>query len=121
MNQNSEDALIVLRHEFDGEPGSFLLHLRVDLYWDKAGFNRVTSAMHTLVCLRDGAEPIPRWIAEGFWFLDSFVREWSTHANFPRQYELTYYNDAYERLHDLAYWLFMGFSPYEGENGFDEL
>lgn len=28
---------------------------------------------------------------------------------------------AYERLHDLAYWLFQGESPYKGGSGFEEL
>jgi len=77
--------------------------------------------MHTFVSQRATEEPIPRWIAEGFWYLGWFVRDWSEHPNFPRQHDHTYYAHAYERLHDLASWLFIGQSPYEEGQGFEPL
>jgi hypothetical protein len=116
-----DDAILVLQHEFDAMPGSFLLQLRCDLRWDKEAFNRLTVAMHTLVSEHNPEESIPRWIAEGFWYLDWFVKHWSTHANFPHEHAPAYYERAYERLHDLAFWLFVGESPYEGKQGFDAL
>ncbi len=57
---------------------------------------------------------IERRIAQGFWYLERFVPEWSNHPNFPRPYEEQYYQAACERLSDLAYWFFFGESPYEG-------
>lgn len=116
-----DEILNTLRQEFEATPGSFLLKLRCELSWDKAAFSRVTAAMHALVMQRNSEEPIPRWIAEGFWYFDSFVKEWSTHDNFPREHDRAYYESAYVRLYDLAYWLFIGESPYIGGSGFDPL
>lgn len=39
------DYRSILWSEFFAEEGSFLLQLRVDLYWDKAAFDRLTEAM----------------------------------------------------------------------------
>jgi hypothetical protein len=47
-------------------------------------------------------------VAEGFWYLSWYVKSWSEHANFPRPFPAEYYNAAYERPSDLAYWLFTG-------------
>ena len=82
------DYSSVLQQEFEAREGSFLLRLRVDLRWDKAAFTRLTVAM--LACcqaydegnapatvLESSREPqvAPRWLAEGHWYLDTFVRE----------------------------------------------
>ena len=107
------EALSVLRSEFDAADGSFLLQLRCDLHWDQTAFARLTDAMLAYASGRDSSADIPRWLAEGFWYVDWFVREWSTHPSFPREHEQTYYEAAYERLHDLAYFLFVGESPYD--------
>jgi hypothetical protein len=37
--------LIPLAHEFRAGEGSFLLQLRIDMYWDKDAFRRLTEAM----------------------------------------------------------------------------
>lgn len=103
----------ILRHEFEAGEGSFLIQLRSDLKWDKAAFTRMTQEMRDCAAAHEGCETIERWIAEGFWYVEGFVRDWSSHANFPREFEDSYYEDAYERLRDLSYWLFMGESPYE--------
>jgi hypothetical protein len=110
-----------LRREFEAEDGSFLLQLRVELMWDPAAFGRMTALMLDVVKSREREAPIPRWLAEGFWLLDWFVKDWSTHPNFPRPLAEGYYRRAYERLHDLAYWLFIGESPYENGTGFEDL
>jgi hypothetical protein len=68
----------------------------------RAAFSRLVAAME-------------RWIAEGFWYYQGFVRDWTSHPNFPRPYGESYYEVAYKRLSDLAYWMFMGESPYEGD------
>jgi hypothetical protein len=103
-----------LRAEFEGEDGCFLLRLRVELHWDRDAFRRLTDSMlHYLQSDRD-PERIDRWVAEGFWYLNHFVKDWSSHPNFPKPLPHEYYEAAYERLYDLSYWLFMGESLYEG-------
>ncbi|HEX8612752.1 MAG TPA: hypothetical protein VF800_15805 [Telluria sp.] len=106
------DHLLVLKEEFQAGDGSFLLELRCDLNWNRKAFVRLVSAMQEYIEKRPESETLERWIAEGFWHLDHFVKEWCSHASFSRPYEQQYYEDAYERLHDLAYWLFVGESPY---------
>jgi len=115
---NCQEAL---RHEFEASDGSFLIKLRTHLEWDKNSFNRLTELMLQYLRERPPDAPIPRWVAEGFWFLDGWVRDWSSHPCFPKHHGDEYYAAAYERLHDLAYWLFTGASPYEGASGFDPL
>lgn len=112
-----DDVTTILRYEFEAGPESFLLQLRCDLHWDRQAFNRLTAAMYALVRERDAEEPIQRWIAEGFWYLDTSVRDWSQHESFPREHESAYYEKAYELLHNLAYWLFVGESPCEEDKG----
>jgi hypothetical protein len=114
-------ALDDLRGEFEAEDGSFLLQLRVDLTWDPVAFDRMTALMLEVVKARESEAPIPRWLAEGFWFVDSSVKDMSTHPNFPRPFDDQYYDRAYRRLFDLAYWLFRGESPYQGGEGFEKL
>ena len=60
-------------------------------------------------------------MANGFWYVPSFVREWTTHPNFPRVHSTEYYQKAYERLDDLAYWFFYGESPYLNGTGFEPM
>jgi hypothetical protein len=110
-----------LREELEASDGSFLLSLRTDLTWDPSAFDRLIAAMLEVVQARDPEEPIPRWMAQGFWFVDWFVKEWSQHPNFPRPHSAQYYQRAYERLHDLAFYLFMGTSPYQDGKGFEAL
>lgn len=110
-----------LRAEFDAHEGSFLLALRCDMRWDAAAFERATAAMLTYVREHEAGDTIPRWIAEGFWYMDRFVRGWSTHLSFPREHSEEYYEAAFVRLYDLAYWLFMGESPYGAGKGLDPL
>lgn len=106
-----------LRAELEGAEGSFLAKLRVELQWDKDAFNRLADAMHRYLRERDDAGPVPRWIAAGFWYLDWWVREWSSHEAFPRLHGDSYYEAAYERLHVLAFRLFTGSTMHEGEGG----
>ena len=116
-----DEVVNVLTHEFEAGPGSFLLELRTGLRWDKPTFTRMVGAMEQLVRERKADEPISRWIAQGFWYCDWFVRDWSTHEAFPREHEADYYERAHARLHDLAYWLFIGESPYTKGSGFDPI
>ena len=109
-----EDASKALsfKDELNAEVGSFLLELRCNLVWDKAAFARLIRTMQDYVEQTGTSETVERWTAEGFWYLDHFVQDWSSHPSFPRTHEQHYYDAAYRRLHDLAYWLFVGESPY---------
>ncbi len=108
------DHLLVLEEELQSADGSFALELRCNLYWNKAAFVRLVSAMQEYLETRPKSETLERWIAEGFWHMEHFVKDVSTHVAFRRAYEPQYYDDAYERLHALSHWLFIGESPYLG-------
>ncbi len=102
----------ILKNEFDGEEGSFLLKLRCELDWDWDAFQRLTSAMYEvakIVCYQNSIET---WITHGFWFCDTWIREYTTHPDFPKP-EKQAHEDALELIHDLAYFLFVGESPFE--------
>ncbi|MDR3456720.1 MAG: hypothetical protein P4N60_04700 [Verrucomicrobiae bacterium] len=116
-----EDFMAVLKNEFEAGEGSFLIKLRPGLEWDKAAFNRLTSTMKHCAESTFNEPKLERWVAEGFWNVSWFVRSWATHPNFPKVYSTEYYNKAFTRLDDLAYWYFMGYSPYQNETGFEEL
>lgn len=108
---NPEDYESILRAEFDAEDGSFLIQLRCDLTWDRAAFSRLVAAMEACAGQHEGCSTLPRWIAEGFWYCSHFIADWSSHPSFPREHPPEYYEAAYERLHDLAFWFFFGQHP----------
>lgn len=109
---NSDDYEPRLRAEFVEAEHSFLLQLRCELTWNTAAFSRLIVAMEACASAHAGTDTLPRWVAEGFWYYSYFVKEWSSHPNFPREHDPSYYEAAHERLRDLAYWLFVGKSPY---------
>lgn len=94
-----------LRHEF--EDGAFLLQLRCDLRWDRDAFRRLVEAMEDYLQSEHDPDMIPRWIAFGFWHLDWFVKQWSSHPHFPREHPQAYYEAAWEHLNGLAFQLFL--------------
>ena len=116
-----ESYLDTLKSELNAEEGSFLLKLRSDFKWDKTAFTRLVSAMRICCEQRAETDALPRWLAEGFWYFSTFVKETSSHPQFRRPYPQGYYQKAYERLEDLAYWFFRGESPYLEGSGFDEI
>jgi hypothetical protein len=112
VDTGTSDWQDVLRKEFDASEGSFLLQLRCDLIWDKAAFTRLTNAMQACAAAHESCDLLPRWVADGFWYVNDFVKSHSTHPSFKRPFEVSYYESAYQRLWDLAYWLFSGTYPY---------
>ena len=104
----------ILKSEFDGEDGSFLLIARCELRWDKVAFRHMTNAMYDVAIKFKDKTKIDQWVANGFWFCDTWVREWTSHPDFPKPGK-EYYEDSIELLHDLAYLLFVGDSPYEDD------
>lgn len=108
-----DDYRNVLKLEFADEgDGSFMIQMRCALFWDRAAFSRLVAAMEACCKDQEGKESVDRWIAEGFWYLSWFVKEWATHPNFPKVEPPDYYEKAFERLFDLAYWFFFSESPY---------
>lgn len=107
-----DEAIGVLRREFDAEEGSFLLRLRGDLEWDRAAFTRLERAMRTACEHCQGDEKLDRWLAEGFYEVATWVPMWTSHANFPRPTPEAYYEDCMERISDLAGWFFRGWHVY---------
>ncbi len=108
----SVDPYTILRHEFNGEDGSFLIRLRCDLYWDAAAFQRLTQAMFQVAAACEDRDQLPKWIAQGFWYAETFARDWTAHPNFPRQPGVNY-TEGCELLYCLSSYLFNGFSPLE--------
>jgi hypothetical protein len=116
-----DDALMVLRQEFEAVEGSFLLRLRGDLAWDRAAFSRLERAMRLVCVQQEGYDDVPRWMAEGFYDVSHFVAEWTSHPNFPRPEPAEYYQDCLERLRDLADWFFRGWHAYQEPHVWREL
>lgn len=104
----------VLRREFNAEEGSFLLQARVSLKWNWDAFRRLTNAMYEVADEAKGQPSVETWIAQGFWYCDTFIRDWTSHPNFPRPPEDAY-QDAIELVHNLATFLFLGESPYKDD------
>ena len=107
----TDELRTILRQEFDAEGGSFLLQLRCELTWDQVAFERLAGAMEACCIALEQTETVERWLANGFWFIPSFIRVWASHENFPRPLGSAYYEEAFQRLDDLAYWFFFGENP----------
>jgi len=67
----------ILKSEFEGADGSFLTIARCELRWDASAFRRLTEAMFDVAAKLRDAEAIDHWVAQGFWFCDTWVREWT--------------------------------------------
>jgi len=104
----------ILRREFNAEKGSFLLQARCDYEWDWDAFRRLTSAMYDVADEVKGQPSIETWIAQGFWFCDTWISGHTRHPNFPRPPEKAY-QDALELLDNLASFLFFGQNPYDDD------
>jgi hypothetical protein len=108
-----DDALVFLRQEFEAGEGSFLLRLRPELVWDRGAFTRLERAMRAVCERTQDDHTLDRWMAEGFYYVPRFVRDWTTHPNFPRPQPQPYHDDCLERLDDLADWFFHGWHAYQ--------
>jgi hypothetical protein len=116
-----ESYIEELKFQFSAEEGSFLLKLRCDLEWDKESFTRLVTAMKECCEAHEGADTIERWLTEGFWYTNVFVRGHTMHPDFPRLYPQEYFEKAFQRLDDLAGWFFTGDYPYIKDRGFEPL
>jgi hypothetical protein len=107
-----DEVLTALREEFEGADGSFLLLIRTELEWDRAAFTRLEGAMRAACVAFEQHDELPRWLAEGFYYVSHFVADWTSHPSFPRPEPTAYYTDCLERLSDLADWFFRGVHNY---------
>jgi hypothetical protein len=108
-----DDAVAVLRREFNAEPGSFLFKLRVDLEWDREAFTRLERAMRAVCVDYSDRDQLDRWLAEGFFFVATWVRDHTAHPGFRRPTPESYYDACVERLWELADWFFRGYHVYQ--------
>ena len=108
------DYYKTLKNEFDGEEGSFILTLRCELQWDWSAFYRLTESMYFVATASAQKDQVNKQIANGFWFIDTWVKDYTMHENFPRP-ENEKYIEALELIHDLSYYFFFGESPYEDD------
>lgn len=95
----------ILQQEFDAEDGSFLIQLRCDFYWDKSAFTRLTQNMYEVAKDLENQPNIPKWVANGFWYVEKFTKEWTNHPNFPSP-DQEYHEDCLELLYFLCDYLF---------------
>ncbi|HBN74531.1 MAG TPA: hypothetical protein DD473_01670 [Planctomycetaceae bacterium] len=102
----------LLRRQFAAEEGSFLQLARCELTWDWNAFRILTTAMYDVAEDARRRDTIETWIAHGFWFCDTWIRDWTSHSDFPRP-DKEAYDDAIELIHNLSYFLFTGESPYQ--------
>ena len=110
-----DDWLSVLRNEFEAGEGSLLIKIRGDLAWDVDAYNRLVTAMEACCRAKSGDEQTERWIADGFWYMSWFVRDWTSHPNFPRRRPDEYYEAANVYLFNLAFWFFTDSSPWNDD------
>jgi hypothetical protein len=100
-----------LKRQFDSEKDSFMLIAYGNLRWDWQEFKKLISAMYDVASEVRGQDRIETWIAQGFWYCDTWIRDWTTHPNFQHP-EQPAHDHALELISHLAYFLFFGESPF---------
>jgi hypothetical protein len=113
-----ENYIKELEFQFSAQEGSFLLQLRCQDEWDKQSFTRLVTAMKECCEAHEDAEKIDRWLADGFWYLSTYVRGHTMHPDFPRIHPQEYYEKAFQQLDRLALWFFAGSTPDMERSGF---
>ena len=114
----SEDAMKLLKAQFDAVPGSFLDLLRTEFIWDKDEYAKLLKAMVQIAEEFTNIELLPRWLSFGFWYIPDFVRTWTTHPSWENYInaDKEYFDRARQRLYDVAYWFFVGKSIYKDQD-----
>ena len=95
-----------LQREHDGQPGTFLFHLRCGPGWDFAAYDTLFAALLECCKYHQNSDDIPRWTADLFWRLDWYVRQ-----DLDRRYGDAIpvrYENCWTNLNHLAHWLFTG-------------
>lgn len=118
MQEQEIDELMQRLHEaFAGGEGSFLLDLRERNAWSQPAFVQLVKDMRVACEVCAGEELLERWMADGFWYLPSFVQSWTSHPDFPRAEMPIDQRLATGLLEDLAHWFFTSECPWEDPDG----
>ncbi|MFI6758293.1 hypothetical protein ACIBF5_04005 [Micromonospora sp. NPDC050417] len=107
------EALEVLRREFASEDGTFMLALYAERRWDCQAFTRLEQAMRSVAMEYADRDQLDRWLAEGYFHLSTWVRDHTSHPDFPRPMPDSYYDACVDRLWELADWYFRGEHIYQ--------
>lgn len=99
----------VLLYEFRGEENTFLITIRCDLEWSHTKFIEFLNSMRNYCKHKQEEDPLDKEIAQGFWFVSSYIREWTSHPDFRKANKFSddYYTQSYDLIYDLSYWYFM--------------
>jgi hypothetical protein len=100
-----------LKRQFDSEEGSFMLIVYNERRWDWDEFKKLTWSMYQVAHESQRQSTIETWIAQGFWYCDTWIRDFTRHPDFPHP-ERQAHNNAIELISNLAYFLFCGESPF---------
>lgn len=117
QEQEIDELMQRLQDAFAGAEGSFLLTLRSQNSWDSEAFAQLVKDMRTACDFCAGADMLERWMADGFWYLPSFVQSWTSHPDFPRKQMPIDLRLATGLLEDLAHWFFTDDCPWEDPDG----
>lgn len=111
-----------LLYEFRGEENSFLITIRCDLKWSHTKFVKLINTMRDYCKQKQSNDPLDKEIAQGFWFVSWFIKDWTSHPDFRKanKFSEDYFNQSYELIYDLSYWYFMEESIYSEEKDFKE-
>jgi hypothetical protein len=88
--------------------------MRAEAKWDWVAFKDLSRAMFEVAKADRDKEHVEKWIGQGYWFCDTWIRSFSAHPSFPRP-ETKRYEAALEILSDLAFYYFEGVCPYQDE------
>lgn len=116
------EHLDLLRREFEADEGTFLLGLRGESpEWNKAAFSCLERAMRWTCEHFQDHDQLDRWLAEGFYYVSWFIRDWTAHPGFTRPEPQQYYSDCIQRIGDLADWFFHGTNDYVEPHNWPDL
>lgn len=119
MSNNLIDELL---YEFRGEKESFLITIRCDLEWSHDKFIKFLSTIRNYCKHRQLSNQLDKEIAQGFWFISWFIKDWTSHPDFRKanKFSDNYYTESYELIHDLSWWYFMEEPIYIEDKDFKE-
>ncbi|MDP4177122.1 MAG: hypothetical protein Q8900_02115 [Bacillota bacterium] len=111
-----------LLDELKGEENSFILNIRCKIEWKHDSFIKLVRIMRYYCSNRENEEKLDKNIAEGFWFVSWFIKDWTSHENFRKtnKFPDEYFNKAYEIIFDLCYWYFTQECIFISEDTFNE-
>lgn len=109
-----------LLDELNAEDGSFILELRTEFNWNHHSFINLVTELHKEFLKTKNDNQLDRDIACGIWYISTFIKDWSEHENFPKQFPEEYYTKSYELIDDLTYQYFMAESMYNSKNAIEE-